>query len=183
MEKYKMPIIVIGVIITIIIMLTFMFMGVENNAIRAEEQVFVANSDVTVQEKRRVDLVYNLADIVKEYDKHESNTLKEVVLARGESGGDIENASTVIKATAEQYPELKSNENYKELMNELSTTENLIAQHRSNYNRQIKEYNRMVRRFPNRQILSFLGYEKIDFGYLEYDAPQDAPQNLFKKAE
>ena len=89
---------------------------------RKEEQVNTAQSDIKVQEKRRVDLVYNLADCVKQYDKHESETV-----------------TTAITAVSEAYPELKSNENYKQLMNELAMTENLIAKYRSNYNKTIKE--------------------------------------------
>ena len=67
----------------------------------------------------------------------------------------------------------------KQLMTELSMTENLIAEYRSNYNKQIKEYNRYVRQFPNRLFLSILGYEVQDYSYLDYNAPSDAPQNLF----
>ena len=87
--------------------------------------------------------------------------------------------TTAITAVAEAYPELKSNENYKELMNELSMTENLIAEYRSNYNKQIKEYNRYVRKFPTRNFLNALGYEIQEYKYLEYNAPVDAPRNLF----
>lgn len=58
-------------------------------------------------------------------------------------------------------------------------TENLIAEHRSNYNKQIKEYNRYVRKFPARIFLDILGYEKQNYTYLVYDTPTDAPQNLF----
>ena len=143
-----------------------------------EEQVNTAQSDIKVQEKRRVDLVYNLADCVKQYDKHEAETLKSIVDGR-DSTGNIENVTTAITAVSEAYPELKSNENYKQLMTELSMTENLIAEYRSNYNKQIKEYNRYVRQFPNRLFLSILGYEVQDYSYLDYDAPSDAPQNLF----
>lgn len=85
----------------------------------------------------------------------------------------------MINAAAEAYPELKSNDNYKQLMNELSITENMIAEYRSNYNKQIKEYNRYVKKFPSKQILGFLGYELVEFDYLDYNAPSDAPQNLF----
>ena len=85
----------------------------------------------------------------------------------------------MINAVAEAYPNLKSNENYKELMNELATTENLIANYRSNYNKWIKNYNQYVRKFPNRQILDMLGYEVMPYSYLEYNAPVDAPTNLF----
>ena len=81
--------------------------------------------------------------------------------------------------STEAYPELKSNENYKELMNELSITENLIAEYRENYNKQIKEYNRYVRKFPTRFFLNILGYETQQYQYLDYGAPVDAPQNLF----
>ena len=87
--------------------------------------------------------------------------------------------TTSITAVSEAYPELKSNENYKELMNELSITENLIAEYRSNYNKQVKEYNRYIRKFPTRVFLDVLGYEIQNYTYLDYDAPVDAPQNLF----
>ena len=73
------------------------------------------------------------------------------------------------------------NENYKELMNELSMTENLIAEYRSNYNKQIKEYNRYVKKFPTRYFLNILGYEGQEYEYLDYHAPIDAPQNLFSE--
>ena len=64
-------------------------------------------------------------------------------------------------------------------MNELSITENLIAEYRSNYNKQIKVYRRYVRKFPTRIFLDILGYEVREYTYLDYDAPVDAPQNLF----
>lgn len=101
-----------------------------------------------------------------------------IVEGRGKATS-IENVTTVIAAVTEAYPELKSNENYKELMNELSITENLIAEYRENYNKQIKEYNRYVRKFPTRLFLNILGYEMQQYQYLDYDAPVDAPQNLF----
>ena len=150
----------------------------QNKAIALEEQVNTAQSDIKVQEKRRVDLVYNLADCVKQYDKHEADTLTAIAEGRGATG-DIENVATAITAVSEAYPELKSNENYKQLMNELAMTENLIAEYRSNYNKQIKEYNRYVRKFPTRMFLDMLGYEVMDYQYLDYNAPVDAPQNLF----
>lgn len=94
---------------------------------------------------------------------------------------DIDNVTTAITAVSEAYPELKSDANYKELINELSITENLIAEFRSNYNKQIKEYKRYVRKFPTRVFLDILGYEKQEYEYLDYNAPEDAPQNLFEE--
>ena len=175
---WKVALIVIAGIIAVVMMCVFTVQGAQNQAFAMEEQVNTALSDIKVQEKRRVDLVYNLADCVMQYDKHEAETLKAVVEGRGGSG-DIENVTTAITAVSEAYPELKSNENYKELMNELSLTENLIAEYRSNYNKQVKEYNRYVRKFPTRWYLDILGYEAPDFNYLDYNAPVDAPQNLF----
>ena len=165
-------------IVAVILLCVFGVQSSQNRAFALEEQVYTADSDIKVQEKRRVDLVYNLADCVKQYDKYEAETLTAIVEGRG-STGDIENVTTAITAVSEAYPELKSNENYKELMNELSITENLIAEYRSNYNKQVKEYNRYIRKFPTRVFLDILGYEIQNYTYLDYDAPVDAPQNLF----
>lgn len=178
MKNLKMYLIGAVAVICVILLGIFCVQGSQNKAIALEEQVNTAQSDVQVQEKRRVDLVYNLADCVKQYDKHEAETLQNIVDGRG-SKGDIENVTTAISAVSEAYPELKSNENYKQLMNELSTTENLISQYRSNYNKQIKDYNRYVRKFPTRQFLSLTGYEIQEYKYLDYDAPATAPQDLF----
>lgn len=178
MNKWKLPLIIGAGVIAVILLCVFGVQSSQNKAIALEEQVNTAQSDIKVQEKRRVDLVYNLADCVKQYDKHEADTLTTIAEGRG-STGDIENVTTAITAVSEAYPELKSNENYKQLMNELAMTENLIAEYRSNYNKQIKEYNRYVRKFPTRMFLDVLGYEVMDYQYLDYSAPVDAPQNLF----
>ena len=179
--KNKGTWIIVGIVAAFVLLIAGIFVSTNNRAVSLEEQVFTADSDIQAQEKRRTDLIYNLADCVKEYDKHEAETLLNVVEARGNNGSttDIENVTTSIAAVAEAYPELKSNENYKELMNELSITENLIAEYRENYNKQIKEYNRYVRKFPTRLFLNILGYEMQQYQYLDYDAPVDAPQNLF----
>lgn len=178
MKNLKIILISIISVICVIILGIFAINGVQNKAINLEEQIKTASSDIKVQEKRRIDLVYNLADCVKQYDKHEAETLQAIVEGRSKDG-DIENVNTLISAVTEAYPELKSNENYKELMNELSITENLIANYRSNYNTQVRAYNRYVRKFPNKQFLSILGYEQVDYEYLDYDVDSTAPQNLF----
>ena len=174
----KLILIVLAGILAIVLLCVFAVQSTQNKAFTLEEQVNTAQSDIRVQEKRRVDLVYNLADCVMQYDKHEAETLTAIVEGRG-SSGDIENVTTAITAVSEAYPELKANENYKELMNELSITENLIAEYRSNFNKQVKEYNRYVRKFPARLFLDILGYEMQTYDYLDYNAPVDAPQNLF----
>ena len=175
MKNWKLPVIIVAGVLAVILFCIFAVQGSQNKAFALEEQVNTAQSDIKVQEKRRIDLVYNLADCVKQYDKHEAETLAAIAEGRG-SSGDIENVTTAITAVSEAYPELKSNENYKQLMNELAMTENLIAEYRSNYNKQIKEYNRYVRKFPTRMFLSMLGYEVQEYKYLDYNAPVDAPR-------
>ena len=177
-SNWKLPLIIAAGAVAVILLCVFGVQSSQNKAFALEEQVNTADSDIKVQEKRRVDLVYNLADCVKQYDKHEAETLAAIVEGRS-STGDIENVTTAIAAVSEAYPELKSNTQYQELMNELSITENLIAEYRSNYNKQIKEYNRYVRKFPTRNFLDILGYEVQTYTYLDYNAPVDAPQNLF----
>ena len=179
-NNWKLVLIIGAGVVAVILLCVFGIQSSQNKAFVLEEQVNTAQSDIKVQEKRRVDLVYNLADCVKQYDKHEAETLTAIVEGRG-STGDIENVTTAITAVSEAYPELKSNENYKQLMNELSMTENLIAEYRSNYNKQIKVYNRYIRKFPTRIFLDWLGYEIQEYAYLDYDASETAPQNLFEE--
>lgn len=181
MKVNKTVIITLSAVIMTIILCVFATQGVQNKAIGLEEQILTASSDIEVQEKRRVDLIYNLVDTVKEYDKHEAETLKNIVEARGSKGGDISDVTTVLSAVTEAYPDLKSNENYKQLMTELTVTENMMLDYRTNYNKQIKEYNRYVRKFPNRMILNLLGYETVSYTYLEYNSPSNAPKDLFNE--
>lgn len=177
----KKSLIILGIAAGLMIMIIGMFVGANNTAIHLEEQIKESKSAINIQEKRREDLIYNLVDTVESYNKYEQDTMTKIVEARAKaSSGQVEEAQVLINAVAEKYPELKSNENYKTLMTELSVTENLIAQHRNNYNVQVKQYNKHVRTFPNSMILNIMGYEKLDNDYLEYDASEDAPRNLFK---
>lgn len=180
MKYVKIILIIVAIIVAVALLSVFATQGVQNKAISYEEQISTAQSEIKVQEKRRADLIPNLVDCVKAYDAHEYKTLMDVVNARGtNSDASIHEIQTMINAVAEAYPELKSNENYRELMNELATTENLIANYRSNYNSWVKQYNQYVRKFPDKQILSMLGYEVVNYEYLDYDVSEDAPTNLF----
>lgn len=172
--------IVVGIVFAIILLIGGLFISSNNKAIFLEEQINAAQADINVAEKRRYDLVFNLVDAVQSYQDYEGETMESIVSARNSmEHGDVEGAQIEITAVAEAYPELKANENYKQLMNELALTENQIAQYRNNYNEQVRSYNKMVRSFPNNIILNILGYEAIDTTYTEYDAPVDAPQDLF----
>ena len=176
----KLTLIIIGIILAVMLFGMFALNSIPNQVISYEEQITTAQSEIKIQEKRRADLIPNLVDCVKAYDKHEYETLMAVVEARGtNSDSSVKEIQTMITAVAEQYPDLKSNENYKELMNELSTTENKIARVRSNYNEWVSKYNSYVKKFPNKQILSFLGYEVTEYQKLTFDTSNDAPTDLF----
>lgn len=178
MKNWKLPLIITGTVLVVIFGCIFGIQSSQNNAISLEESVYTAESDINVQEKRRVDLIYNLADCVKQYDKHESETL--TGLAEGMTkGNSVEDVNTAIAAVTYAYPELKSNDNYKQLMNELSITENMIAQYRENYNRSVTQYYRYVKKFPTKTFLRWTGYDVLEFKRLDYQAPVDAPQKLF----
>ena len=178
--KNKATWIVVGIVFAIILLIGGLFISSNNKAIFLEDQINAAQADINVAEKRRYDLVFNLVDAVQSYQDYEGETMESIVSARNSmEHGDVEGAQIEITAVAEAYPELKANENYKQLMNELALTENQIAQYRNNYNEQVRSYNKMVRSFPNNIILNILEYEAIDTTYTDYDAPVDAPQDLF----
>ena len=140
MKKF---LIILAIVLGVVAMAVGMFVGTNNTAVNLEEQIKESKSSINIQEKRREDLIYNLVDTVQSYNKYEQETMTQIVEARTmASNGQIEDAQTVISAVAEQYPELESNENYKTLMTELAVTENLIAEHRNNYNIQVKQYNK-----------------------------------------
>lgn len=180
MKSWKLILIVVAVIIALVLMFVFAFQGVQNKAINLEEQITTAQSEIEIQQKRRADLIPNLVDCIKAYDEHEYNTLMAVIDARGASSdAAVDEVTNMINVVAEAYPELKSNTNYQQLITELSITENLIAQTRTNYNTWITQYKTYVRKFPNKSILDMLGYEIQEFEKLTFDASEDAPTNLF----
>ena len=163
-----------------LLFVTALAVGINNRAISLEEQISGAEAQINVAEKRRVDLVYNLVDTVIAYQEYEGETMRAITEARASArSGDADSAMTVLNAVSEQYPDLKANENYRQLMTELALTENSIAQYRNSYNEQVRAYNKFIRRFPNSLILSILGYSPVEATYTDYDAPEDAPTDLF----
>lgn len=176
----KSAFIAAGIVAAAILLIVVMVAGINNRAISLEEQISGAEAQINVAEKRRVDLIYNLVDTVTAYQEYEGDTMLAVTEARAAAQvGDADGAMTVLNAVSEQYPELKANENYQQLMTELALTENSIAQYRNNYNEQVKAYNKFVRQFPNSIVLGIMGYAPIETQYTDYDAPEDAPTDLF----
>ena len=172
----KFYLILLIVLICVGLLFLFLAHNTRNTAVGMEEQIAAAESQVNVQEKRRADLIPSLVECVKEYDKYEYETLLAIVNARGDSDEGSEEIQTKIAMVAEAYPELKSSENYRTLMNELAVTENLIANYRGSYNERVREYNQYVRRFPHTFFFSVVSYEPQKYEYLEYDVSADAPK-------
>lgn len=181
MKNYKTLIISIVAIAAVILMMVFAVQGAGNKAIGYEESVQTAKADVDTQLQRRYNVLTELAECVKQYDKHEYETLTAVIEARGSniSESEAEEVVAQINAVAEAYPELKSQENYKQFMTEIATTENLIANYKQAYNSSIKSYNRYVRKFPSRQFLSLIGYEVQQYEYYKTDKTDSEPISLF----
>lgn len=181
MKNYKTLIISIAAIAAVILMIVFAVQGSGNKAIGYEESVETAKADVDTQLQRRYNVLTELAECVKQYDQHEYETLTAVIEARGSniSESEAEEVVAQINAVAEAYPELKSQENYKQFMTEIATTENLIAQYKQAYNASIKSYNRYVRKFPSRQFLSLIGYEVQQYEYYSTDKTDSEPISLF----
>lgn len=181
-KSWKFAFIIIVAFMCFALMCVFGVQSVQNKAIYLFEAIEQAESDIKVQEKARVDKVYNIADCVKQYEKHEYETLTEIAESMSNEK-DSGSATTVINAVTYAYPEIKNSENYQKLMDELATIENVLARYRENYNKSVTKYNNYVKGFPARFFLSWTGYEVQEVKRLNYDAPVDAPQNLFEEEE
>lgn len=172
--------IVSGIVAAVILVFAAAVFSTNNTAIGYEESIKNARSGIQVQEKREYDLITKLVQVVEANSKFESVTQVAVTQARASlKSGNVSQAALAITAVAEQYPDLKANAAYTQLMTELSVSENLKAQFRATYNDNVTEYNRFVRRFPNAAFLSWMGYEVQSFEYLEF-TETDLPAQLFK---
>lgn len=177
----------IGVILLVVLaVLTVWIIGVYNGLIRLKNRVDEAWSDIDVQLKRRYDLIPNLINTVKGYATHERELLEKVTQARA----DAINAGTVAEhqqaenmltgalksvfAVAENYPDLKANQNFLELQKELSDTENKIQASRRFYNGNVRDFNTKIEVFPNNIIAGQLKFAKRDF----FEAEEGEKENV-----
>ena len=154
-----------------------------NKAIRLEESVQTAKSDIDVQLQNRFNKLTELAGCVKKYDEHEYNTLVKVIEARGKnmSGTEAKQCIAAFSRVEERYPDLKSQKNYQHLMNDISITENSLAQHKKAYNESVRDYRYHCRKFPTSLFLSFTGYvvKKYDMYEAEVHQKDTKPLELF----
>lgn len=161
-------IIIGGIVLLLVIIFGAMYNGLIKLNIRADE----ALSDITVQMKRRLDLIPNLIETVKGYAKHERGVFEEVTKARAaimdakgpaeEAKADnmLEGALKSLFAVAEAYPDLKANQNFQQLQTELVDTENKIQASRRFYNGVARDFNTKRRVFPTNVFAGMLGFNK-----------------------
>ncbi len=177
------------VIIAIVLILGWLWLtynGLVRGRIRSDE----AWSDINVQLKRRYDLIPNLVNTVKGYAKHESKVFEEVTAARtsamnatgiGQKAvaeNQLAGALKSLFAVAEAYPDLKANENFKQLQDELVDTEDKIQAARRFYNNNVREFNEKLQVFPTSLIGNMLGFQHRDFFEVENQAEVDKPVDV-----
>lgn len=183
MEKGKINkqgLITAGIIVGIVLILGFgifgAIMGVKNKGIRYEENISENLSNINKEKTRKYSVFTNMVDAIESYNKYEGETLEKIIAARTDPNKTDEGMH-LISALAEQYPELKSNENYKTYLTEVSVTENRISNYIEVYNKELKEYNAWSRSFP---VSMF--YTQQNFNYFEdAKAEIDIDGKLFSK--
>ncbi len=184
------PVIIIGCIVLVIIVFVW---GTYNGLVKTDERVNEAWSDITVQLKRRSDLIPNLVETVKGYAKHEDAAIKQVSEARAKMMGarsvqetaeadkSFMGALSRIMAVSESYPELKADKNFQQLQSELSDTEDKIQAARRFYNAGVKELNTKIKVFPV-NIFKGFGFKKREYYEVEESEKakiQNAPEVKF----
>ena len=177
--------IVIGVVVAIIVVLAFILVGMYNGLVQARLRVKEAWSGIDVQLKRRASLIPNLVETVKGYAAHERETLENVTAARAQlqqagTPGQAAEANNMLTQTlrslfavAEAYPDLKANENFMQLQEELSDTEDKIAYARQFYNTNVLSYNTKTQTFPTLIFAGMFNFEEEEFFEAEEEARQD----------
>jgi LemA protein len=179
----KVVLLIVSIIVCCVLFIGGCAVTTRNTAVMLEENVKTAKSGIDTQLTTRYNKLLELAQVIKAYDKHESETLIKTIEARGKNAteGEVKSTMASIHAVAERYPELKAQANYGKMMDEVSLMENTISHHRHAYNETVREYSRYVRSFPACFVLGLMGYEIQKFEY--YEAPvhtQDTkPLELF----
>ena len=175
-------------VIVAIGLLVFIFIGFYNSLIRLRNQVKNAWSQIDVQLKRRHDLIPNLIETAKGYMKHEQDTLKGITEARSKAMGAgsvgekskaesaLSGAMSKFFVVVENYPDLKANQNFLALQEELTSTENKIAFSRQSYNDQVLFFNNKIQMFPSNIIAGMFNFKQEDFFELEDKTERAVPK-------
>ena len=170
-------------IIAIVVLIALWAMSAYNGMIGVQENATQAAADVQSAYQRRADLIPNLVETVKGYAQHEENTLKEVTEARTratsitidpsnmtaeqmkefqKAQSDLSSSLGRLIAVAQNYPDLKANENFRDLQNQLEGSENRINEARNKYNAAVTEYNKNIRSFPNNIFAGIFGFKTME---------------------
>ena len=186
---------IVGIIVGVIVILLVVWLfATYNGLVRLRNQTKNAWAQIDVQLKRRHDLIPNLVETVKGYAAHERQTLEAVIQARntavsavgkgvGEQSkaeGGLSGALAKLFAVAEQYPNLKANENFLALQEELSSTENKISFSRQFYNDSVLQYNNKTQMAPSNIVAGMFGFKSGEFFQVETPAEKEAPKVSFK---
>jgi LemA protein len=186
------PLVILILVLLVIPALLIIFViGIYNALIRLRNQVDNAWSQIDVQLKRRHDLIPNLVETAKGYMKHERGTFEAITNARSQAMG-AKNVAESSKAegmlgeslskfmlVVENYPDLKANQNFLSLQEELTSTENKIAFARQSYNDQTLFFNNKIQMFPSNIIAGMFKFIKRDFFEIEIAAEREVPKVSF----
>jgi LemA protein len=182
------PLVVILVVIGLLILFVI---GIYNSLVRMRNQVDNAWSQIDVQLKRRHDLIPNLVETAKGYMKHERGTFEAITQARSQAvaaksvpeasqaEGRLAEALSRFMLVVENYPDLKANQNFLALQEELTSTENKIAFARQNYNDQVLSYNNQTQMFPSSIVAGMFNFAKRDFFEVQTAAEREVPKVSF----
>src|ERR1700683_3556940 len=187
----KIVLIVLAVIVLVVLMIGGSLMGTRNTLVTERESVNGAWAQVDVALQRRADLIPNLVETVKGFAKQEQAVIKEVTDARAALGGartpsekiqansQLDGALSRLLVVVENYPQLKSNENFLRLQDELAGTENRIAVERRKYNETVQKYNTDIELFPNNIAASMFGFQRNDAYFKTEPGARNAPKVSF----
>jgi LemA protein len=176
------------IVIGVAAFLLIVFVGIYNGLVRLKKQVENAWSQIDVQLKRRHDLIPNLVETAKGYMKHEKETLENITSARNlavnaQGAGDSGKAETGLSqalsnffVVVENYPDLKANQNFLSLQEELTSTENKIGFARQFYNDCVMRYNTKTEVIPSNIVAGFGGFKPAEFFEIEEPAEKEAPK-------
>ncbi len=187
----KKGLIILAAVIAVAVIIAGIFISSYNGMVEKRENVESAFSTVSTYLQRRYDLIPNFVNTVKGYSDYEQSTLTAVTEARSavqnagttnekvEASQRLDSALNVwVNAVTEAYPELKANEQYRALTDELSGSENRIATARKDYNDMAKDYNTSIRKFPRSIFASLFGFEAYDY-FEATEGAENAPQVSF----
>lgn len=181
---------VVIAIVVVLVLLILYVIGTYNGLVSLRNKKDDQWSQIDVQLKRRADLIPNLVEIVKEYAKHESETLEKVIEARNtymtaktpeeemKASGEVTQALNKLLALSEAYPELKANQNFLGLQQDVSDTEDKISYARQFYNDSVLTYNNKVQMFPSNIIAGMFNFTKASFFEVS-DSDKEAPKISF----